>query len=174
MKNSLIKAGVATFIISMLATSTEAQIKRPHLLLGANASYYNPQSTFANNYKFGLGGEVFGGIGVGKTYVVGTLATSSFFADKEKSYGNLIYKPVKIGIRQFLLSNKIFVNADMGVGYIKDKTMNNTENKLTGGIGAGVRLLGLEGGVYYNSWKALHEAGSSNSVQLKLGWSMTF
>jgi hypothetical protein len=173
MKNSLIKAGIAVFILNIFAVPTHAQIKRPHLLVGGNASYYNPQGSFANTYKFGVGGELFGGIGVGKTYLVATLGTSNFFADKENPFGNLIYKPVKVGVRQFLFSNKIFVNGDMGVGYVKDKTMSNTQNKFAAGAGVGVRLLGLEGGLYYNGWKALHEPGFSGNVQLKVGWSMT-
>lgn len=173
MKNSLIKAGIIMLVLSISIVSASAQIKRPHLLVGANASYNNPQGSFANTYKFGLGGEVFGGIGVGKTYLVATLGTSNFFADKENSYGNLIYKPIKVGMRQFLFSNKIFVTGDMGVGYVKDKSMRSTENKFTAGFGAGARLLGLEGGIYYNGWKALHEPGFSNSVQLKVGWSIT-
>jgi hypothetical protein len=173
MKNSLIKACIVILVSSVSLVSASAQIKRPHLLIGANASYNNPQGSFANTYKFGLGGEVFGGIGVGKTYLIATLGTSNFFADKENSYGSLVYKPIKVGVRQFLFSNKIFVTGDMGVGYVKDKTMNNSENKFTAGIGAGARLLGLEAGIYYNSWKALHEPGFSNSVQLKVGWSIT-
>jgi hypothetical protein len=173
MKNYLLKTAIAMFISSITVVKAKAQIKRPHVLFGASASYYTPKGAFANSYKLGLGGEVFGGIGVGKTYLVATLGAANFFGDKENSYGNLTYKPIKVGIRQFLFSNKIFVNGEMGVGYVKDKTMTNSENKLTAGFGAGVRFLGLEGGVYYNGWKALHDAGFSNNMQVKVGWSMT-
>jgi len=171
MENLLKKLCIALFITCIAATVSVAQ--RPHLLFGANASYNNPKGAFSNSYKWGVAGEVFAGIGVSKTYLVGTLGTSYFSADKENSYGRLIYNPVKLGVRQFLVSNKVFINGDVGVGYVKDKSMSNSESKLTRGIGAGARLLGLEGSIYYNGWKALHAPGFSNSVQFKVGWSMT-
>ena len=77
---------------------------------------------------------------------------------------------MRIGIKQYFLANKVFVMGDVGAAAVKDKTMNTASSQFTRGIGAGLRLLGLEGGVYYNGWKSIHGAGYSNNVQLKLGW----
>jgi len=173
MKNYVLKVAFALLIGCVASKATTAQFKRPHVLIGGNVSYNNPQGNFANLYKFGAGGEVFAGIGFSKTYLVGTLGIADFIGNNENSYGNLIYKPIKIGIRQFLFSNKIFLNADMGNAYIKDKTMSNSESKFTTGVGAGARLFGLEASLYYNSFKAAHQGGFSNAVQYKVGWSMT-
>ena len=57
MKSLLLKYIMAFFLFG-LVTTAKAQIKRPHLLLGANVSYFNPQGSFADKYKFGAGGEI--------------------------------------------------------------------------------------------------------------------
>jgi len=174
MKNSLLKAFITLSVTCIaIGSYAQAKIKRPHVLIGANVSYSNPQSNFANTYKFGVGGEIFGGIGAGKTYLVVTLGTAKFMGQKENPYGNLTYNPVKIGLRQFLILNKIFVSGDVGTAYLKDKTMSNSVSRLSADVGAGVRLLGLEGGIYYNGWKSVHTGGFSGNVQVKLGWSIT-
>jgi hypothetical protein len=174
MKTALLKSAASFALILLFTATAHGQIKRPHLLVGANVSYFNPQGNFANEYKFGVGGEISGGIGVDKTFLVATLGTSSFFSDNKITAGNLTVKPVKIGIRQFFLAKRIFINGDLGMASVKDKTTGVTQNKFTRGVGAGVRLFGLEGGLYYGGWKSIKESGFSNSVQVKIGWGMTF
>jgi hypothetical protein len=161
---------VAVLLTTGLSVSTHAQVKRPRLLIGANIFYANPQGSFGNAYNFGLGGELSAGIGMGKTFVIGSYGSSIHFAANENGYGNLSVKPIKIGIKQYLLANKLFVTGDVGTAAVKDKTMNTASSQFTRGIGAGVRLLGLEGGLYYNGWKSVHASGYSNNVQLKIGW----
>jgi len=173
MKTALLKSTAAIFLICFAAIAGMGQIKRPHLLVAANVSYFNPQGSFSDKYKFGAGGEISGGIGVDKTFLVATLGTSTFFANNKSEANKLTVKPVKIGIRQFFLAKRLFINGDLGMANVKDKTTGISQNRFTRGFGTGVRLFGLEGGLYYNGWKSINESGFSNSVQVKIGWGIS-
>jgi hypothetical protein len=173
MKSALLKFASVIFLVCLVTVTGKAQIKRPHLLVAANVSYFNPQGNFADKYKLGAGGEISGGIGVDKTFLVATLGTSTFFANNKTDANKLIIKPVKIGIRHFFLAKRLFINGDLGMANAKDKTTGVSHNQFTRGVGAGVRLFGLEGGLYYGGWKSINETGFSNSVQVKIGWGMT-
>jgi len=173
MKSALLKSASAIFLICFVAVTGKAQIKRPHLLVSANVSYFNPQGRFADKYKFGAGGEISAGIGVDKTFLVATLGTSTFFAEDKIEANKLTVKPVKVGIRQFFLAKRLFINGDVGMANVKNKNTGISQNRFARGVGAGVRLFGLEGGLYYGCWKSVQESGFSNSVQVKIGWSMS-
>ncbi len=58
---------IAVFLV---AQTGRAQISKPGITLGGNLLYAKPKGDFANAYKFGGGGEVFGGIGLGKTFII--------------------------------------------------------------------------------------------------------
>lgn len=166
---------ILVFLLALfLNTNAKAQLKRPHILVGANISYATPRGSFSNAYNFGVGGELSAGLGFGKTYLVGTYGNSIFFADGENNNGNLTINPLKIGIKHYFLANKIFINGDIGLGNVKDKTMSTRESVFMRGIGAGIHFLGLEAGLYYDGWKSLHADGYSNSVLLKVGWNKIF
>lgn len=158
-------------IIALLSNQAGAQIKRPGILIGGNLLYSAPKGNFASNYKGGMGGEVIGGIGLGKTYLVGTLGYSRFLSKANSK--DIIYKPMKIGVRQFIFGRQIFVNADIGNARIKDKTENTTENYFTRGFGGGIQLAGIEAALYYDGWKNTNSSTFSNSLQFKLGWNIT-
>ena len=164
---------VALFAIMFLMYSAaSAQLKKPGFIAGGNVMYVSPRSTFANGYKGGAGGEVFAGVGLGKTYLVGTIGYAQIFAKSGEEGGKITYKPMKIGIRQFILGKQIFVNADVGTASMKNKVMSSAENRFTRGIGGGVRLAGMEGSIYYDGWKNKNRSGFSNSLQFKLGWNI--
>jgi hypothetical protein len=169
------KFGLLSFgllaMFAVLSNHAEAQIKRPGILLGGNLMYSAPKGDFASNYKGGVGGEVIGGIGLGKTYLVGTLGYSRFLS--KANARDITYKPMKIGVRQFILGRQIFINADIGNARIKDKTENTTENHFTRGFGGGVKLAGIEAALYYDGWKNANSSTFSNSLQFKLGWNIT-
>lgn len=148
-----------------------AQIKKPGFLFGGNAQYSKPGGNFANGYQYGLGTEAFAGVGLGKTYLVGTIGASFYKAENNGS-GNITYLPIKGGIRQFIIGRQVFVNADLGVATVKSKEFN--EKRFTRGIGAGVRLFGLEASMYYDGWKAINSSGFSNNLNFKLGASFVF
>lgn len=161
---------VATVLMLSVSMNATAQLKRPHILIGGNISYANPKASFSEGYNFGIGGELTGGVGFNKTFLLATLGSSLFFANNKNVSGNLTVAPVKVGVKQYFLARKVFVQGDIGMASLKDKTM-KAENHFTRGIGAGVRFLGLEGGLFYDGWKSLHAGGFSNSVLVKVGWS---
>lgn len=152
---------------------TSTSIKKPGFLIGANGMYLSPKGNFANDYKGGPGGEILAGIGLGKTYIVGTAGYAYLFDTKSNGEGNLTYKPMKIGVRQYLLAKRLFVNADLGRATIKASNKAVTETRFIRGYGAGLRLLGIEAGLYFDGWKKEGSIGFNNTVQYKLGYNIT-
>jgi hypothetical protein len=146
-----------------------AQIKKPGIHAGVYGIFAKPQGSFANVYNFGGGVEGFGGVGWGNTFIVASAALSAFSA-KSSSYGTLTYVPVKAGFKQFFLKKHLFVNADMGAAAVKNKLVN--EPRFIRGIGAGIKLPGVEAAIYYGGWKNKGASGFSNSVEIKFGWSV--
>lgn len=172
MKN-VFKSLYITAIILLASVTASAQFKKPGITIGANLFYASPQSNFKEDYKGGLGGELKGGVGLGNTYLVATLGYAAFAARSGNELGTLTYKPMKIGIKRYFLAKRLFVNSDIGVAHLKDKTMNTSVTRFTKGIGAGARLFGMEAGVYYDSWSQHHTSGTANSVLFKVGYNLT-
>jgi hypothetical protein len=171
MKNFL---SICLLLLSITLSNTVfSQLKKPGITLGAGLYYANPQGSFKDEYKGGLGGEVKGGVGLGNTYLVATLGYAVFSARSDNEYGTLTYKPVKVGVKRYFLAKRIFVNSDLGVATLKDKSMNSSTRTFTKGFGGGARLLGLEASVYYDSWGNPHSSGTANSLQFKLGYNLT-
>jgi hypothetical protein len=164
---------VSMFLL-VFSFNTNAQIKKPGITLGASAFYANPQSEFKNQYKGGLGGEVKGGIGLGKTYLVASVGYAAFAAESGNDAGTLTYQPTKIGIKQYFLAKRLFVNGDIGVVSLKDKFTGTKEQRFIRDIGVGARLLGLEASVYYDTWDNLRgPEGSTEALLFKLGFNIT-
>jgi hypothetical protein len=135
--------------------------------------YVSPRGNYANDFKAGPGGEILAGIGLGKTFVVGTAGYAYLFDTKSNGEGNLIYKPIKIGVRHYLLAKRLFVNADVGRATIKGGNKATEETRFIRGYGAGLRLLGIEAGLYFDDWKREGSLGFNNTVQYKLGYNIT-
>ncbi len=168
----LLNMALLCMAIFMTAETANAQISKPGITLGGHLIYAKPKGDFANAYKFGGGGEVFGGIGLGKTFIIATAGFSKFAAHSDSHSGWLTYTPLKIGLKHFLFRKLLFVNADIGKATVKNKNFN--ESRFTRGIGVGVKLLGLEAGLYYDGWKNVNAGGFSNSLNIKFGWSISF
>jgi hypothetical protein len=154
----------------LIAGLIHAQIKKPGVTLGGYAIFSKPQTSFANFYDFGGGAEIFGGVGWGNTFIIGTAGFSAFKA-ASSSYGTLSYVPLKLGVKQFFLKKHLFINSDVGMASVKNKVLN--ESRFTRGIGAGAKLLGVEAGLYYDGWKNHNAKGFSNMLNVKLGWSIS-
>ena len=158
-------------IFFLFADDSHAQFTKPGITLGAYAMYTKPKGDFATAYIDGGGAEVFGGVGLGKTFIIGTIGYSAFQAANNYPYGGLTYIPVKVGIKHFLVGKHLFVNADAGFATVKNKLFSGSQ--FTRGIGAGVKLLGLEAAVYYDGWKNKDTGDYSNCLDFKLGWSFS-
>lgn len=171
MHKFLISLSICGIVIILMAETAQAQISKPGITLGGYLLYAKPKGDFGNAYKFGGGGEVFGGIGLGKTFIIATAGFSKFEAQSDNHYGWLTYTPLKIGLKHFLFKKILFVNADIGRATVKNNSFNET--RFTRGIGVGAKLLGLEAGLYYDGWKNVNAGGFANSVNFKVGWSLS-
>jgi hypothetical protein len=161
------------FLVFVIPGYSYAQLKKPGFTLGINAFYANPKDNFRNEYRGGLGGEVKAGLGLGKTYFVASVGYAGFIAETNNGEGTLTYMPVKLGVKQYFLAKRLFINGDIGVAFLKNKSVLN-EKRLAADIGFGARLLGLEAGVYFDYWKnAEGISGSTNAVLYKLGYNFT-
>ncbi len=167
----LLNISVSFSLIFSLTNIAEAQIQKPGVTLGGYVIYAKPKGDFAKTYNFGGGGEVFGGVGISKTFIIATTGFSQFKAASDNHLGALNYTPFKIGVRQFILGKILFINADLGRATVKNKTFNET--RFTRGFGFGAKLLGLQAALYYDGWKNKNAGGFSNSVNIKLGWGLS-
>lgn len=160
---------VALFLF--LTKPAKAQIQKPGATFGGYLIYASPQGNYKKDYNFGGGGEIFGGIGYGKTFIIATAGFSAFQATSNNNAGTLTYVPFKVGLKQYFLAKHLFINGDIGVASVKNKIFK--ESQFTRGIGAGVKLLGVEAALYYDGWKNKNTGGFSNSMEVKFGWSFS-
>jgi hypothetical protein len=171
MKKVFLGSVISLVCIFLIVSSANAQLKKPGITLGGSLLYSMPKGDFDKAYKFGIGGEAYAGVGWGQTFLIGTVGYSGYQPESGNSAGTLNYIPVKLGLKQFFLMKRLFINADLGIASVKNKNM--SESAFTRGIGAGVRLLGMEAGLYYDGFKIKNADGFSNSLNAKLGWSFS-
>lgn len=159
--------------ISFIPARLKAQVvpvKKPGLTVGANFIYSIPQGNFKNAYQFGVGGELFAGVGFGSTYIIGSIGVAGY--KHQASFSNTLTSvPIKVGLKKYFLLKKIFINGDMGVASVKAGGQGS--GAFTAGFGAGVKLLGIELSLYQNTFKntgAYSNVGYSNSLNVKIGW----
>ena len=146
-KVPIIKAFFFGLFISV-SIIAHTQIKKPGITLGGYFLFARPQGNFSDAYSFGGGGEVFGGVGLSKTFIIATTGFSAFASRSGIHSGTLTYVPLKIGLKHYLFRKIVFVNADVGIASVKNKEFNASQ--FTRGIGFGAKLLGLEAALYYD------------------------
>ena len=171
MARGVINFSICLLFIFLLNETLEAQLSKPGITLGGNLMYTKPKGNFAESYKSGGGGEVFGGVGFGKTYVVATAGLSKFNTQSGLHTGTLTYTPLKVGLKHFLFKKILFVNADIGKAIVKNRIFK--ESRFTRGFGVGAKLLSLEAALYYDGWKNVNARGFSNTLDFKVGWSLS-
>jgi hypothetical protein len=160
---------VTTLLIAGSYNSARAQ---KLFFVFAHGQYASPvQTSFRNDYNFGLGAEAGAGIDVGKkTFLTGTVGYTVFNAPS-KELGNIIYVPMKLGLRKYFLpANLLFIHADAGVGQIKDKTTHSSYSRFSGDVGAGLKLGLFEMGVDYNGFSRQGSSGNASWLEFKAGW----
>lgn len=166
--------GLPSVLLALLVAALPARVHAQKLFfVFAHGQYASPvQTSFKNSYNFGAGGEAGVGIGAGKTFFTGTIGYTVFDAKSqpEVSTHNLIYVPMKLGIRRYFFPAKLlFVHADAGVATLKAKGA-DSQTRFTGDIGAGVKLGPLEAGVAYDGFAQGDGGGYASWVGFKLGW----
>jgi hypothetical protein len=167
------KYGIRSLIVMVFIAGLFNGVQAQKLFfVFAHGQYASPvQTSFKNDYNFGLGAE--GGVGIGfgaKTFLTGTVGYTVFDA-RSKEAGNITYVPMKVGLRRYLLpGNLLFIHADAGVGHIKDKTNNSSYSRFTADVGAGAKLGPFEIGVAYDGFKREGAPGYASWLAFKAGW----
>jgi hypothetical protein len=159
---------VAMLLIAGSYNSAQAQ---KLFFVFAHGQYASPvQTSFKNDYNFGLGADAGAGINLGKkTFLTGTVGYTVFNAPS-KEISNLTYVPMKLGVRKYFLpTNLLFIHADAGVAHIKDKTINSSYSRFSGDVGAGVKLGLFELGVDFDGFSRVN-AGYASWLAFKAGW----
>jgi len=163
---------IVLFFIVAFTLSYPSKLSAQKLFfLFAHGQYAAPvDSYFKHNYNYGAGVEGGAGIGTGRTFLVATFGYTSFKSVSESSYGNTSYVPIKGGIRHYILVAKIlFIQADAGVGIIKNEIVNSS--RFSGDIGAGVTLGPFEIIVNYDGFSrtSAENTGYSSWIGIKAG-----
>lgn len=133
-----------------------------------HGQYLTPtDKDFKNGYNFGAGAEGGAGVGLGKTFITGTVGYSVFDA---KEGSNLTMVPMKLGLRHYFLPmNLIYIHADAGVAKLKVKG-SDSFSRFTGDVGAGVKLGPLEAGLAYEGFSKKDPDGGASWLAVKVGW----
>lgn len=171
MHKVLINTAISLSLFFIAADTAKAQVPKPEITLGSYLIYAKPTGDFKKAYSFGGGGEVYGGAGLGKTFIIVTAGVRAFKPQSGVHSGTLTYVPVTIGIKHYVFRKLLFINADLGRAAVKNKNFN--ESRFTRGFGFGAKLLGLQAAIYYDGWKNVHASGFSNSMNIKVGWSIS-
>lgn len=136
----------------------------------AHGQYASPvQSGFKNDYNYGAGAEGGAGVNLGKKTFLTATVGYTVFNSPAKDVRNLIYIPMKIGVRKYFLPAKIlFVHSDVGVGQIKDRTTNASSARFSADVGGGVKLGPFEMGLAFDGF--VRNGGYASWLAFKAGW----
>lgn len=149
-----------------------AQAKAQRLFFAfAHGEYATALGDLKNANDKGLGVEAGVGIGMNKTFFIGTLGyTWLRTADNSAtaSYGSLRYNPVKVGIRRYVFRRNLFLKADAGLANMKYAKLSSGSSHFTAGAGAGVKFTGLEVLAEYTTVTG----GFGSWVSLKAGFTI--
>ena len=105
---------IICLFITILAIIFVVNAQAPKTLVYGNFTIATPQGTdFSKAYNGGNGIEIAGGIGIGKTLLIGSTGYIQYQAQSVNTLGDLKVIPIKVGIRRYLVG-KLFVNGQVG------------------------------------------------------------
>ena len=167
------KLFAALFISVALCTAYTSNAQLPHASLFVHALYasaLDKNSQDAYNGGIGVNGGVT--IGTSRTRLVGTIGYTNFFG--AGSVPDLHYIPLKLGFRKYLplTLHKVFLQGDLGAGFLSNKDDDNTSTRFAADIGAGVHLAGFDAAVVFDGINTPHNW--STWVNFELGFNLGF
>ena len=160
-------------LLCLLSVSNKSQAQRL-VFLYAHALYASPlDKNFNDNFNSGIGVEGGAAIGWGKTFLVGTVGYTKFFDNSKNTTGSISYIPMKLGLRQYIVSKFVYVHGDLGIGRIKNDIYNN-ESRFSGDIGAGVKFTTFEVQLDYDGFtrKSPDPSGYASWIGIKAGFNI--
>jgi hypothetical protein len=171
--NSVRKISLFLFLLVLVAVKgdIQAQVIKPSFTLGFGAAFAQPMDHLKEGFKYGVGGDVYGGVGWGKTYLVATAGYRAFLEDVQFDAKALSYVPVKLGIRQYVFSRRLYIQGNAGMASVGYR--NETETAFTYDIGGGIRLAGFEIAAFFDAFKPKNATVYSTSVNGRIGYSFS-
>lgn len=163
---------ILVVVFLLIAQSSFAQFKLPHLQLILNANYATPtSSSFSDINNGGIGIEAGAGLGFGSTMFMGTAGYQRFGASANNPAGSLNVTTLKGGIRQYLLLGRLFVLGNIGTAIQSYSTSGVKGDNLIYEYGGGVRLFGLEVQLTQSHWQQPINVAASSAFNVKIGFS---
>ncbi|NCI51122.1 hypothetical protein GWC95_14410 [Sediminibacterium roseum] len=159
----LVQFSILLLAGNLFFTAVSAQL--PKALAFGNFTYANTGGDFKNYSNYGIGYEIGGGVGLGKTMIMGSVgsirynipgSTTGSLAGK----GHVNVTPIKVGIRQYLLLG-LFLNGNLGLA------TGGGESPVLYELGAGAKLGFFEIGAAYSGYKVY--GYTNNAVLFKGG-----
>lgn len=158
--------------IYTVSTANAQLLKRPRVLLFANGAYASPSNDeMKKAYKNGVAVEFGGGIGFGKTMLVGTIGYQAYSNISNLSgipNGTLKVNPLKIGIRQTIIG-PLFVLGNGGVAIQSYSKSDAKSSNFIYELGGGLKLGLFEFQLTHNSWKQPGASANSSALLFKGG-----
>jgi hypothetical protein len=160
--------------VFFLLSQSKAQL--PHLSLYVHGLYAAALNTHsADRYKGGLGANAGLTLGSKNSRAVFSLGYTNFFAkhnSPDHTLGDETYIPAKIGLRQYLplTLHTVFIQGDLGVGFIGYKNTSDTKSRFAADIGAGAHFGAFEAAVTFDAFK--QPDYWSSWVNLQLGFNI--
>jgi hypothetical protein len=149
--------------------NSNAQVK--NILIGGNLTGGPAIGDFKNGYKSVFGLEGFIGGGSEKVFGLLTAGYFSYSAQDGNIYGKIKMLPLKGGLRIYA-TKKLFLAGNAGIGLLKDEVMTSSESRFVYDMGAGFHN-GLGSiSVFYDGWVRKNNNGTSNTIQVKLGFAL--
>lgn len=174
----------AALIITGIFSGVRSQAQLPHVSLYVHALYASPLDKSSQKfYNSGFGGVTGLTFGTKATRFVGSIGYTSFSADKSvdssgpfKNLGNETYIPVKAGIRQNLplVLSFLYLQGDLGVGFVGNKGNTNNDTRFAFDLGAGVHFGAFEAALVWDTFKEKQPAGWSSWLTIQAGFNIGF
>lgn len=158
-------------VANLQFSSVSAQL--PKALVFGNVTYANPTGSFKDYSNYGVGYEIGGGVGFGKTILMASIGHMRFHIPNPTPSGLLFeaanedikFTPVKLGVRRYLLLG-LFLNGNLGMAV--RKWNGNSANYFLYEAGAGYKLGFFELGAAYTGYSSSGRI-KVNALLLKAG-----
>ncbi|MFC4232936.1 outer membrane beta-barrel protein [Parasediminibacterium paludis] len=161
----------------VIGSANYVNAQAPKALVFGNFTVVSPQGTdFTKDFANGFGFEIGGGLGIGKTMIIGSAGYINYLAaTTTTTYGDLNVIPIKVGFRRYLVG-KLFVNGQIGTAIESYSKGNTSGSKFLYEVGAGVKIIHLiEVGAAYTSYQsATTPTINYNTLLFKVGFSVKF
>jgi hypothetical protein len=167
---------IITLFTAVIFLSYKSEAQLPHLSLYVHGLYAAALNTHsADRYSGGLGANAGLTLGSKNSRAVFSLGYTDFFAKHDSpdhALGDETYIPAKIGLRQYLpvTLHTVFIQGDVGVGFIGYKNTSDTKSRFAADIGAGAHFGAFEAAVSFDAFK--QPDYWSSWVNLQLGFNI--